>query len=85
MSESNNKTLNAVFEAALQLSADERELLMTMLAQHDAPGWVSPEIERAWMEEIERREQLHREGKNPNMSAEEVFAKLAARLDSMQK
>ena len=87
MTETNNpslpESLNAVYEAALRLSADERELLVTMLAQHDAPGWVSPEIEQAWIDECERREQLVREGKMQTYSWEEVRERLLKRLAAL--
>ena len=57
-----------LYEKALQLGEDEREVLLLLLtnaAQSDEEnnGWASPEIEQAWMEEIERREQLAAEGK----------------------
>jgi len=57
------ESLNAVYEAALKLSADERELLVTMLRQdeHDTPQ--ADEITQAWIEESNRRLQLIAEGK----------------------
>jgi len=36
-------------------------------------GWASPEIEQAWMEEIERREQAYTNGEVELIPAEEVF------------
>jgi putative addiction module component (TIGR02574 family) len=84
MSESDNKAVNAIYEAALKLSAEERELLVVMLEQHDAPRWASPEIEAAWMEEIERREQLFREGKMEAYAWEEVRERILKRLAALR-
>ena len=70
-----------LYEKAMQLSEDEREVLSLMLTNaarcnesHD--GWASPEIEQAWMVEIERREQLDAEGKMKWIPGEEVMRDL---------
>ena len=70
-----------LYEKAMQLSEDEREVLSLMLTNaarcnesHD--GWASPEIEQAWMVEIERREQLDAEGKMKWIPGEKVMRDL---------
>ncbi len=87
MSEAIPKTVQDVYEAALQLNPDERELLVAMLDQDqdENSGWASPEIKQAWMDEIERRERLHAEGKNPNLSWEEAREQVLARLDRLHQ
>jgi hypothetical protein len=74
-----------LYEKAMQLGEDEREVLLLLLtnaAQCDDEnnGWASAEIEQAWMEEIERREQLAAEGKMEWLPAEEVFRCLREQL-----
>jgi hypothetical protein len=73
--------------AMLKLNSDERELLVAMLDQDqdENSGWASPEIKQAWMDEIERRERLHAEGKNPNLSWEEAREQVLARLDRLHQ
>ena len=73
--------------AMLKLNSDERELLVAMLNQDqdENSGWASPEIKQAWMDEIERRERLHAEGKNPNLSWEEAREQVLARLDRLRQ
>ena len=85
MTESKPKTAQDVYEIICALGADEREVLLAMLEQDQDDGWGSPEIKQAWLEEIERREQLHREGKNPNMSWDESRRLLREHLDSLRK
>jgi hypothetical protein len=89
MSEAKPKTVQDVYEAALQLNSDERELLVAMLDQDqdqdENSGWASPEIKQAWMDEIERRERLHAEGKNPNLSLDEAREQVLAHLDRLQQ
>jgi hypothetical protein len=53
--------------------------------QDDNSGWASPEIKQAWMEEIERREQLHREGKNPDIPWEEARKNVLEHLDRLRQ
>jgi hypothetical protein len=70
-----------LYEKAMQLSEDEREVLSLMLTNaarcNDANnGWASSEIEQAWMEEIERREKLDAEGKMKWIPGEEVMRDL---------
>jgi putative addiction module component (TIGR02574 family) len=45
----------AILEAALKLDPSERELLVEELAASLHGGFASDEIEKAWMEEIDRR------------------------------
>jgi hypothetical protein len=73
--------------AMLKLNSDERELLVAMLAQDqdENSGWASPEIKQAWMDEIERRERLHAEGKNPNLSLDEAREQVLAHLDRLHQ
>jgi hypothetical protein len=75
--------------AMLKLNSDERELLVAMLDQDqdqdENSGWASPEIKQAWMDEIERRERLHAEGKNPNLSLDEARERVLAHLDRLQQ
>ena len=62
-------------EAALKLSAEEREILIRMLEQDLQTGdswYATPEIAQAWNEEIERRIKLMDEGKMETVSWEEV-------------
>jgi hypothetical protein len=76
MSEPKPKTAKDLYEAAQQLSPDERELLTTMLNQDEAPGFASPDIEAAWLDEVRRRRKLHEQGKTKDVPGEEVFAAL---------
>jgi hypothetical protein len=74
-----------LYEAAKGLSDAEREKLLlllthTMTADAANSGFGSPEIERAWREEIERREQLAAAGKMEWIPAEEVFCRLREQL-----
>jgi putative addiction module component (TIGR02574 family) len=69
-----------VYREALALSEEEREKLLLLLRNHADPGWASPEIEQAWMEEIDRREQEYVEGKMKLIPADEVFWQARERL-----
>ena len=48
-------TVREVLEAALLLEANEREMLVEELTASLHGGFASDEIEKAWMEEIDRR------------------------------
>jgi hypothetical protein len=85
MSESKPKTAQDVYEVVRQLSSDERERLEVLMGQDENSGWASPEIQQAWMEEIERREQLHREGKNPDIPWEEARKNVLEHLDRLRQ
>ena len=69
------RTVKEVYEDSLKLTEDERAELVKLLAP-DGDGWASPEIEKAWMEEIERREKEYAEGKMELIPAEDVFREL---------
>jgi hypothetical protein len=79
MAEPNEKlqpaTVQELYEAALKLSAEEREKLTAMLEQDlvDPDSWyATPEIAQAWNEEIAQRIKLIDEGKMGTVSWEEV-------------
>ena len=55
------------------------------MGKDESSGWASPEIKQAWMEEIARREQLHREGKNPDIPWEEAREKVLEHLDNLRQ
>jgi hypothetical protein len=76
MSESKPKTAQDVYEIICGLSAEEREELSAMLEHEDSPGWASPEIEQAWLEESRQRVRLIEEGKAGWVDGEQVLAKL---------
>ena len=79
MSESDNKAVKAVYEAALKLSAAERELLVAMLEQGspcEDDWFATPEVAQAWNEEIARRIKAIDEGKMLLIPAEEVHRRL---------
>jgi putative addiction module component (TIGR02574 family) len=64
-----------IYAEALALQEKEREALVSLLAPH-GKDWIDPEIEKAWMEEITRREKEYAEGKIESIPAEEVFREL---------
>jgi hypothetical protein len=69
------RTLEDIYQDALKLSPDERENLSTMLAAETATdAFSSPDIEKAWMDEVRRRRQLHAMGKTRDVPSEKVFA-----------
>jgi len=69
-----------LYKEALTMSAEEREELVRLLTMQVDSGWASPEIEQAWMEEIDRREQAYAEGKMKLIPADEVFRHARERL-----
>jgi len=80
MTESNNKTLNAVFEAALQLSAEEREKLVALLNEQSAAEDSEANCNAAWVVELRRRVELLRSGQMPVVAADEAIQRARARL-----
>lgn len=75
------KSVDEIFRDALKLSENEREVLSLMLTNaargnEENNGWASPEIEQAWMEEIERREQAYANGEVELIPVEELFRDL---------
>jgi putative addiction module component (TIGR02574 family) len=70
----------AEIEARIKaLSADEKgELIRTLIADLDGPADF--DIERAWVEEAQRRHREIIEGKVQPVSGEQVFRNLRSRL-----
>lgn len=78
-------TAEEVYEAAMELSDEERNRLYVMLEQSMASfdDWfATPEIAQAWREEIDRRIQEIDEGRAGWVDADEVFRKARAILDN---
>jgi len=69
-----------LYKEALALSVEEREELKRLLSMQADSGWASPEIERAWMEEIDRRERDYRAGKTKLIPGEEVHRRARERM-----
>jgi putative addiction module component (TIGR02574 family) len=69
-----------LYKEALTLSAEEREELMRLLSMQADSGWASPDIERAWTEEIGRRERDYRAGKTKLIPGEEVHRRARERM-----
>lgn len=69
-----------VYREALALSEEEREKLLLLLRNHADTGWDSPEIEQAWMDEIDRREKAYAEGKVELIPADDVLRQARERL-----
>lgn len=62
------------------LSTDDRmHLLRDMIA--DLDGGMDEDVEKAWLEEAERRRKELKEGKVEPVPAEEVFARARVRLN----
>ena len=86
-----SKTADDIYKESLKLSRDEQEKLSCMLQQglqdQDNPDswYATPEIAQAWNEEIDRREQLHLEGKNPDIPWEEVRENVLEHLDRLRQ
>jgi hypothetical protein len=78
-------TAQALYEASLALSDEERVKLSIMLEQSPVSfdDWfATPEIAQAWREEIDRRIKEIDEGKSGWVDADEVFRKARAILDN---
>ena len=65
-----------IYREALTLSVEEREELVHLLTMQADSACVNPEVEQAWMDEIERREKATAEGSLKWVSGEEVFRDL---------
>lgn len=66
-------------QRALTLSAEDRiELAEELLSS--VAAFASPEIEKAWMDESERRLADLKAGKTTSIPAEEVFRKIRAKM-----
>lgn len=57
---------------------DKTELIRALIAELDGPS--DPGVERAWLEEAQRRQQEIIDGKVQPVPGERVFANLRARL-----
>lgn len=69
-----------LYKEALTMSAEEREELVRLLTMQADSGWASPEIEQAWVEEIDRREKEIAEGKSQWVPGEAVMRELRDRF-----
>ena len=79
------RTVAEIYQEAQKLSADERELLLAMLQQNDAPGLVTSDVDQAWVEEIRHRVRLLDEGKMKTVPMEEALQRAHDRLASLRK
>ncbi len=68
-----------LYKEALTMSAEEREELLRLLTMQADSGWATPEIEQAWVEEIERREKEISAGENHWLPGDEVMRQLRDR------
>jgi putative addiction module component (TIGR02574 family) len=73
------KTIEDIENEIRSLSADDRmHLLRDLIA--DLDGSMDEDVEKAWIEEAERRYKELKEGEVELIPAEEVFSKARARL-----
>ena len=73
------KTIEDIENEIRSLSADDRmHLLRDLIADLDGP--MDEDVEKAWIEEAERRYKDLKEGEVELIPAEEVFSKARARL-----
>jgi putative addiction module component (TIGR02574 family) len=73
------RALEKIEEEIRSLStADKVELLRALIAELDAPA--DPDVERAWLEEAQRRHRELVEGKVKGVPGERVFENLKSRL-----
>ena len=73
------KTIEDIENEIRSLSADDRmHLLRDLIA--DLDGSMDKDVEKAWLEEAERRYKEVKSGEVELISAEEVFAQARARL-----
>ena len=78
------KTIEDIENEIRSLSADDRmHLLRDLIA--DLDGSMDEDVEKAWLEEAERRYKDLKEGKVELIPAEEVFAKARARLKRLRQ
>lgn len=72
-------SIEKIEEEIRSLSAAEKvELLRSLIAELDAPA--DTDVERAWLEEAQRRHRELVEGKVKGIPGERVFEKLRSRL-----
>ena len=73
------KTVEDIENEIRSLSVDDRmHLLRDLIA--DLDGSMDEDVEKAWLEEVERRYKDLKEGEVELIPAEEVFARARARL-----
>ena len=73
------KTIEDIENEIRSLSVDDRmHLLRDLIA--DLDGGMDEDVEKAWLEEAERRYKEVKEGNVELIPAEEVFARARARL-----
>lgn len=65
-----------LYREALALSGEEREELVRLLMTEANNGFASPEIEKAWMDEIERRVKAIERGEMELIPGENVMRDL---------
>jgi hypothetical protein len=75
-----NKKAEDIYQKALSLSEEERERLALLLHNTLADGFASPPIERAWMDECDRREAAVERGEMELIPAEEVHRGVSKQL-----
>jgi putative addiction module component (TIGR02574 family) len=74
------RTIEELEDEIRSLSADDRmHLLRDLIA--DLDGAIDEDVERAWLEEAERRYKELKEGLVEPVPAEEVFARARARIN----
>ena len=70
------KTVEDLFREALTLSVEERAELVRLLTTPTDRAWASPEIEKAWLAEAERRHQAVLDGSEDLVPGDEVMREL---------
>ena len=73
------KKAEDVYREAMALSDKEQEKLRELLMSRNSNGYASPEIARAWREEIKRREKDIAEGRGEWLPGEAVLDELVKR------
>jgi len=73
MSKLTIKSADEIYADAQQLSPDEREKLSLMLGQDTDKVFATQAVERSWLDEVQRREQLFRDGKSTLIDAHQVI------------
>ena len=74
------RTIEDIESEIRALSADDRmHLLRDLIA--DLDGGIDKDVEKAWLDEAERRYRELKEGKVESVPAEDVFARARARLN----
>lgn len=74
------KKAEDVYREALTLSDKEREELVRLLTMPADSAWSSPELEQAWMDECDRREEAIDRGEMDLIPAEEVHRRVSEYL-----